>query len=142
FFDFEWSLPKPKIPTFSLSGEFSLKPPKVPKISINWNAAGGVFDEPTILPTLAGWQGVGEAGKEAIAPIEVLKSYVREAVRAENESIGRIVIEQMQLLIDYLKRAMPRGVVLDTGAMVGELTPAIDARMADRWSQTKRGNTR
>jgi hypothetical protein len=30
----------------------------------------------------------------------------------------------------------------DTGAVVGELTPAIDAGLADRWNNTKRGNTR
>lgn len=142
FFDFDWSLPKPKIPSFTLEGEFSLKPPKVPKIGINWHADGGVFDRPTVLPSMAGWQGVGEAGKEAIAPIDVLKSYVREAVQDENENVGRIVIEQMQLLLDYLKRYMPRVVVLDSGAMVGELTPAIDARLSARLQDTMRGNTR
>lgn len=87
-------------------------------------------------------QGVGEAEKEAIAPIDTLRAYVREAVRAENETVGRILIEQMERLLDYLKASMPKGVVLDTGAMVGELTPAIDARLSDRLSNVQRGNVR
>jgi hypothetical protein len=33
-------------------------------------------------------------------------------------------------------------ICLDTGAMVGELVPAIDGRLSDRWSHAKRGNTR
>jgi hypothetical protein len=41
-----------------------LKPPSVPKIGLNWNAKGGIFDEPTIL------QGLGEDGREAIVPLE------------------------------------------------------------------------
>ncbi|MFP3357578.1 phage tail tape measure protein [Planococcus sp. SIMBA_143] len=60
----------PKMPSFSLKGEFSLKPPSVPKIGINWNAKGGVFNKPTVFNTAnAGLQGVGEAGSEAIIPL-------------------------------------------------------------------------
>lgn len=135
-----------KIPKISVSGgkaPFGIAGKgKVPSFDVKWNAEGGIFSRPTILDTRAGLQGVGEAGAEAIAPISVLKGYVRDAVRAENENIGRIVIEQVQLLIDYLKRDMPRGVVLDSGAMVGMLTPAIDAQLSDRLSNVKRGNVR
>lgn len=41
-----------------------------PKISINWNAAGGVFDSPTIFGYKGTLQGLGEKGAEAIVPLE------------------------------------------------------------------------
>ncbi|MUK89158.1 phage tail tape measure protein [Ornithinibacillus sp. L9] len=64
-------IPKPKLPKFSIEGEFSLAPPKVPKIGISWNAEGGIFNKPTIFDTNnAGLQGVGEAGAEAIIPLK------------------------------------------------------------------------
>ncbi|MGM8212640.1 phage tail protein [Virgibacillus sp. W0430] len=60
----------PKLPKFSLKGKFSLAPPSVPKLKVNWNAVGGVFRKPTIFNTAnAGLQGVGEAGAEAILPL-------------------------------------------------------------------------
>ena len=61
FFDFKWSFPKLKMPTFSITGKFSLSPLSVPKLGIKWNADGGIFNSPTVLPTLAGLQGFGEA---------------------------------------------------------------------------------
>lgn len=114
----------------------------VPKFSVKWNAEGGIFDKPTILPSLAGWQGVGEAGAEAIAPISLLQEYIRTAVRNENENIGRIMIEQVGILIDFLTRNMPKSVLLDTGVLAGELTPVIDIQLSDRWNHSRRGNTR
>lgn len=142
FFKFSWSLPKPKIPSFSLNGKFSLSPPSVPKISIRWNAAGAVFDQPTIFNTPLGLQGVGERGPEAVAPISVLQGYVADAVRQENAAIIRTLIEQNRNMQDFLRRTMPRSVLLDTGLLVGELTPAIDNQLADRLEHTRRGNTR
>lgn len=142
FFKFSWSLPKIKVPSFSLKGKFSLDPPSVPKISIRWNAAGAVFDQPTIFNTPLGLQGVGERGPEAVAPISVLQGYVADAVRQENAAIIRTMIEQNRNMQDFLRRTMPRSVLLDTGMLVGELTPAIDNQLADRLEHTRRGNTR
>lgn len=142
FFKFSWSLPKIKVPSFSLKGKFSLDPPSVPKIGIKWNAAGAVFDQPTIFNTPLGFQGVGEAGPEAVAPISVLQSYVSDAVRRENEGIIRTLIEQNRIMQDFLKRTIPRSVQLDSGALIGELTPAIDRELSDRLEHARRGNTR
>ena len=57
---------------------------KLPSFHVNWNAKGAIFDEPTIFATAKGLQGVGEAGAEAVTPIDTLKTYVREAVASEN----------------------------------------------------------
>ena len=142
FFKFSWSLPKIKLPSFTLKGKFSLSPPSVPKISVKWNAAGAVFDQPTIFDTPLGLQGVGEAGPEAVAPISVLQGYVSDAVRRENEGIIRTMIEQNRIMQDFLKRTIPRSVQLDSGALIGELTPAIDRELSDRLEHARRGNTR
>jgi hypothetical protein len=70
FFNFSWSLPKLKMPHISITGKFSLTPPSVPKFSISWNAKGGVFDKPTLFGYGNGLQGIGEAGAEAVVPLE------------------------------------------------------------------------
>ena len=69
------------LPHFSLSGSFSINPPSVPHISVDWYASGAVFDAATIIPTLNGWKGVGEAGPEAVSPVSVLQEYVGAAVQ-------------------------------------------------------------
>lgn len=68
---FDWSLPKLKLPHFSISGKFSLDPPSIPKFKVDWYAQGGVFDTPTLFPYGNGAiGGLGEAGAEAIVPLE------------------------------------------------------------------------
>lgn len=135
-----------KIPKISVSGgkaPFGIAGKgKLPSFNVKWNAKGGVFDQPTILDSRAGFQGVGESGPEAIAPIGVLQRYVRDAVRAENAEVGRIIIEQNRLMMDFLRRIMPDGVYLDSSVMVGTLTPVIDAKLAERYAHNLRGNVR
>lgn len=66
----KWSIPKPKIPQFAVTGEFSLHPPRAPKVSVSWNAKGGILTEPTIFGALGGnLLGGGEAGQEAVLPL-------------------------------------------------------------------------
>ena len=73
-----------KLPHFTFSG--SMNPLKwldegLPKIGVEWYAKGGVMHQPTVF----GMNGPnamvgGEAGPEAVAPIETLMDYVRTAV--------------------------------------------------------------
>lgn len=123
---------------FGIAGKGSL-----PSFNVKWNAEGAILTKPTIFGAAGGTLlGGGEAGMEAVAPIDLLQGYVRAAVQAENEGIRATLIEQNALMIDFLRRSIPKAVLLDTGAVVGELTPAIDAGLANRLSHTKRGNTR
>jgi hypothetical protein len=143
FFDFKWSLPKLKMPTVGIKGKFSIDPPSVPKFSIKWNAEGGVLTKPTIFG-MAGntFLGGGEAGKEAIAPIDVLQDYVRQSVKEENSQIIAVLIEQNRAMMDFLSSIIPREVLLDSGALVGELAPAMNERLGRIYNRTNRGNTR
>lgn len=85
---------------------------------------------------------MGEAGKEAVAPIETLQEYIRDAVQSDNEGIIRTLIEQNRMLMDFLGRIIPKFVYLNGNALVGELIPDIDNRLSDRWNHAVRGNTR
>ncbi len=60
-----FSLPHIKLPHFSVSGKLSLNPPSVPHLSVSWYKTGGIFEEPTIA-------GIGEAGPEAVVPLDQL----------------------------------------------------------------------
>lgn len=48
-----------------------------PSVSIDWYAKGGIFKQPTIFATPLGYQGVGEAGAEAVLPLDALWNGLR-----------------------------------------------------------------
>lgn len=136
-----------KIPKITVSGgkaPFGIAGKgKLPSFDIAWKAKGAVLDKPTIFGisgnTLLGG---GEAGKEAVAPIETLQTYIKDAVKENDQPIVRALIEQFERLMDFLDRSMPSAVTLDSGALVGSLLPAVDTGLANRWEHTKRGNVR
>lgn len=122
---------------FGIAGKGSL-----PSFNVKWNAQGAVFDQPTIFSTHQGLQGVGEAGPEAVAPIATLQAYIQTAVKDRDETLVRTLIEQNRLMMDFLRRVIPHDIRLDSNALVGELVPAIDMGLSDRYSHTMRGNVR
>ena len=85
FFHFKISLPHIPLPHFGITPSGwkfkDLLKGKIPKLGIKWYAEGGILKRPTAFGTsgsdlLAG----GESGYEAVAPIDTLKGYVRDAV--------------------------------------------------------------
>src|SRR5690625_984058 len=80
------------MPKFSLSGKLSLMPPSVPKLSVSWHKEGAIFTRPTIFNTKQGLHGVGEAGPEAVLPIEKLTGILAETMDqlgySNNQSVG------------------------------------------------------
>ena len=80
YFNFSWSLPRLKLPHFSVSGKFSLNPPSVPRFGISWYKKGAIFNKPTLFNTPYGMKGVGEAGAEAVLPIEKLSGIMAKTL--------------------------------------------------------------
>ena len=70
----EIKIPQIKLPHFELTGSFSLMPPQVPKLSVNWYSTGGIFSSPSVI-------GVGEAGTEAVVPVEKLDELMAKALQ-------------------------------------------------------------
>lgn len=92
FFKFTWSLPKLKLPHFTIKGSFSLNPPKVPTFGISWYAKA--MEEPMILngATIFGAKngqllGGGEAGSEVIVGTNKLMEMMKDAVGINGQPI-------------------------------------------------------
>lgn len=142
FFNFSWSLPKIKLPHFRISGSFSLNPPSIPSFGVDWYAKGGIFDTPTLFNTPNGLKGVGEKGAEAVTPISVLRDYVREEVEAANGELTYTLERLYNLLVEFLPMiadGQNKQLVLDSGALVGELIDPIDKGLGDKSRKRDRG---
>lgn len=74
FFNFEFKWPKVPLPRFGIKPSGwkvgDLLKGVIPKLSIKWNARGGIFDKPTLMGYGGTLQGLGEDGAEAIVPLE------------------------------------------------------------------------
>lgn len=107
FFNFSWSLPKIKLPHFSISGKFSLNPPSIPKFGVQWYAKamrdGMIMNQPTIFgynakskQLLAG----GEAGSETVVGTESLMNMIKSAVASENGELISILKQILEAITD------------------------------------------
>lgn len=94
----DWPTPKIKTPHFQISPSgwtiSDLLKGSIPKLSINWRAKGAILNRPTVVNQSGNTIDVaGEAGPEAVTPIETLKKYVREEVRANNADLIKALAE-------------------------------------------------
>ena len=114
FFNFSWSLPHLSLPHISIVGNFSLNPLSVPHFSIAWYAKGGVFDTPTLFGYGGGIGGLGEAGAEAVVPLERNTEWLDKIAdrlnRNDTSSSERLLREQNYLLQKILDKS---GVYID-----------------------------
>ena len=111
FFNFSWSLPKLKLPHFSVSGKFSLNPPSVPKFSIQWYKDGGILTAPTMFgfnPRTGTAHVGGEAGAEAVLPIERLETWINRTLRQSNAEIASYTNEKMEKLITVVEKILAK----------------------------------
>lgn len=101
-FNFEWKLPDLKLPHIKIEGEWSFNPPKVPTFGIEWYKDGGIMTDPTVFgfnPTTGKAMVGGEAGPEAVAPIETLQKYVAEAVDNRNEALIEVLTQILKAIV-------------------------------------------
>lgn len=133
-FNFSWKLPSLKLPHITVSGGFSLKPLRVPRFGISWYAKA--MDTPYLLnsATLFGmangkFLGGGEKGSEVIYGRNALMNDIREASNADNSEELNKVINLLSNIYDVLKGG--NQMVLDTGALVGEIAPQIDEALGN-----------
>jgi tape measure domain-containing protein len=93
-----FDIPHIKLPHFSIKGGFSLNPPKIPSFGVTWGARGGILDRATLI-------GAGEAGKEALLPLEnkyfkpvatfigdYLKDHLATATHTANKSAEAVLV--------------------------------------------------
>lgn len=137
FFNFSWSLPKLKLPHVTISGKFSLTPPSVPKFGISWYRKAMdqpyMFTKPTLFdvnPATGTARGAGEAGDEVMIGKDTMLNMIRQAVSLETGEIVKALYDLFYKLFDILGQYFPEfanmKVVLDSGALVGEIAPGID----------------
>lgn len=115
----------------------------VPKISLPRLVKGGVLEK--------GQVGLLEGtGAEAVVPLENNRAWLSRVAEDLNELQGGYfrngnspeITSMLNRIIALLEDLTRMQICLDSGVMVGELIPAIDTRLADRWQHSRRGNTR
>ena len=70
-------IPRPKLPHINVDWKsvgFGDARVNIPDFNLNWYKMGGIFAQPSII-------GVGEAGKEAVIPLDKLPSLIADALR-------------------------------------------------------------
>lgn len=143
-FNFKWSIPKPKIPSFSVSGGKApwgfMGKGKLPSIKIKWNKDGAIFTKPTIMDTNQGLQGVGEAGAEAVLPIEKLENWVN---RGFNNIVNNnyYASEKIDRLIEVAEEILqkPFNTYLNGRKVSEEIASPSDKVNSNRYGLKERG---
>ena len=104
------------MPHFSISGSFSLNPPSIPHLSVEWYAKGGIFNSPSII-------GVGEAGTEAVLPIDKLNDFIQTSDDGGKKDDARDYSDQLGEILALLKLLLKKdtNAYMDTTKVSSEL---------------------
>lgn len=149
-FNFNWSLPKIKLPHFKISGSFSLNPPSVPHFGIEWYKKamddGMILNQPTIFgynPKSNRYLAGGEAGSETVVGTESLKEMIRNAVASENDYLAirldRIIALLVQFFPDVLLALSSMELVFDDGTVAAKLAPKMNKELSKLLGRKDRG---
>ena len=139
FFKFKVSLPKIKLPHFSIQPKGwqlgDLLQGSIPQLGIDWHADGIIFKKPTVV----GKHGFGEAGAEAAMPLDTLWNQMDGMFARMADSI----VNGMSLALAAQNAGMRGDIVLPiylypSGPKMGEET----VKMYDLYSGRLKGKTR
>lgn len=136
-FSFKLTLPQIKMPqitvTYDSSGTLGkaakfLGLAGLPKFGIKWNAQGAILTRPTIFGFASGqFQGGGEAGKEAVLPIDTLQDYI-------DQSMSKFVASVPQIDYDKLAQVVINGVkAQDMKIVINQREVGRIHREAETW---------
>lgn len=119
-----------------------IKVGKVGKLSLPRLFKGGVLEK--------GQVGILEgSGAEAVVPLENNRAWIAKV--AEDMQMQMMnqqpisndaVVARLTRIIELLELLLDRNIYLDSGALVGELAPAIDVKLGERYRYTSRGYAR
>lgn len=115
----------------------------VPKLSLPRLARGGVLEK--------GQVGILEgSGAEAVVPLEHNKAWLSRVAedldelqhqRGYSASLNtQDILARLNRMIELIEQMLGMSIYLDSGALVGELAPAIDTRLGKMYRQANRGN--
>jgi hypothetical protein len=129
-----WKIGSVTIPTFSWSGTNNSEKGTTASLNVKSKtvtsyasamSSGVILDRPTIFGALDGnLLRAGEAGKEVVIGANSLSSMIRQS--ATNTALNADVANILGLLAQYLPETANQNVVLDSGKLVGALTPALN----------------
>jgi tape measure domain-containing protein len=100
-----------------------------PSFSAEWYAKGGILNSPTafgVNPYSGNLMIGGEAGPEAIAPIDTLQNYVKDAVTESNDKVVNIMSALYAVVAQYLPDLLNRNITLDGKTLVAALADPMD----------------
>lgn len=109
FFSFDWVSDIPVIGDIAdfISGNSRQKSRSlmsVPEMPVKWFASGGILNRPTIFGRNGDQMlGGGEAGAEAVLPVDLLRKYIREENQMNNASLAALIqaaLEEMSLVAE------------------------------------------
>ena len=139
FFKGEIKMPKIKLPHFGISPKGwkigDLLEGSIPKLKVSWYAKGGIMKEPTMFdfnPATMRAKVGGEAGDEAIAPIDTLQQYIRAAVQAENAGLAYMLERIIELLVQFfpeMLEALDVKMYLNKDVLVAETAADYDSAL-------------
>ena len=149
FFKFNISLPKIKMPHFSISPSGwkigDLLKGSIPKLGIDWYAKA--VKNPMLLddPTAFGFSPSGnirvggEAGSEIVGGTSTIMGMISNAVSSNNGGMEQKLDRLINLLTNYLPVISEKQVVLSTGELVGAMVNPMDKALAEKSEDRRRG---
>lgn len=131
-----WSIPKPKLPKVNIGiGHKTILGASVPypTFSISWHKLGGIFTKPTLFNTSSGLHGVGEAGAEAVLPLDGFYNYLDRKLSTLNSRSETIDYDRLtKSVVSGLKEV---GIYMDSkpvGRLVAKEVDNVNSSTKDR----------